>query len=97
VPLLSVPEELLELRQTLRDFIDREVRPAEEAHRQEIQETGTFAAYKDERQKMRKRSAELGFYTLHMPEEAGGAGLSYLGQVLMHEEAYRNGLLLASF
>jgi acyl-CoA dehydrogenase len=32
-----------------------------------------------------------------MPEEVGGAGLSYLGQVLMHEEAYRNGLMLASF
>ena len=97
MPLLNIPEEVIELRNTLRDFIDREVRPAEEAHRQEIQETGTFAAYKDEREKMRKRSAELGFYTLHMPEEAGGAGVSYLGQVLMHEEAYRNGLLLASF
>jgi acyl-CoA dehydrogenase len=97
VPVRNVPEELVELRQSLRDFIDREVRPAEEAHRQEIQETGTFASYQDERQKMRKRSAELGFYTSHMPEEVGGGGLSYLGQVLLHEEAYRHGLLLASF
>jgi acyl-CoA dehydrogenase len=97
VTLLNIPEELLELRATLRQFIDREVRPTEDGYRQEIQETGTFEAYKDERQKMRKRSAELGFYALHMPEEVGGGGLSYLGQALLHEEIYRYGLLLASF
>ena len=95
--MFDIPEELVELRQSLRDFIDREVRPAEEAHRTEIQETGSFAGYKDERQKMRKRSADLGFYTLHMPEEVGGGGLSCLGQVMLTEEAYRHGLLLASF
>jgi acyl-CoA dehydrogenase len=97
VSLLNIPEELLELRSTLRQFIDREVRPAEEEHRQEITETCTFEAYKDERQKMRRRSAELGFYGIHMPEEVGGGGLPYLGQVLLHEEVFRYGLLLASF
>jgi acyl-CoA dehydrogenase len=97
VPLLNIPEELLELRATLRQFIDREVRPVEDGYRQEIQETGTFEAYKDERQKMRKRSAELGFYSVHMPEEVGGGGLSYLGQVLLHEEVYRYGLMLSTF
>ena len=95
--LLNIPEELLELRSALRQFIDREVRPVEDGYRQEIQETGTFEAYKDERQKMRKRSAELGFYGAHMPEDVGGSGLSYLGQVLLHEEVYRHALLLASF
>ncbi|MGH2554308.1 MAG: acyl-CoA dehydrogenase family protein [Actinomycetota bacterium] len=97
MPLLNIPEELLELRQTLRDFIDREIRPMEDSHRQEIQETGTFEAYRDERLKIRKRSSELGFWTLHMPEEVGGGGLGYLGQVLLHEEASRTGLLLTHF
>jgi len=97
VPLQSIPDELVELRSSLRQFIDREVRPLEETHRREIQETGTFDTYKDERLKLRKRSAELGFWTLHMPEEVGGGGLSYLGQVLLHEEASRHGLLLAHF
>lgn len=94
---LAIPSELLDLRETLRDFIEREVRPLEETHRREIQETGTFEAYKDERLKMRKRSAELGFFGLHMPEEVGGGGLSYLGQVLLHEECSSHGLLLAMF
>jgi len=97
VPLQNIPAELVELRSSLRQFIDREVRPLEESHRREIQETGTFDTYKDERLKLRKRSAELGFWTLHMPEEVGGGGLSYLGQVLLHEEASRHGLLLAHF
>ena len=93
--LLSIPEELLELRATVRDFIDREIRPVEDEHREEIQETGTFKDAKQEARKLRQRSAELGFWTLHMPEDVGGGGLSYLGQVLLHEEAARSGLILA--
>ncbi len=94
MPLLNIPDELTELRSSLRRFIDREVKPIEEAHRQEIQETGTFETLKEEALKLRKRSAELGFYGLHMPEDVGGGGLSYLGQVLLHEEAARDGLIL---
>src|SRR5206468_5252579 len=97
VPLLNIAEELPELRSSLRQYIEREIRPLEESHRQEIQENGTFEGQRDERMKLRKRSAELGFWTLHMPEEVGGGGLSYLGQVLLHEEASRHGLLLAHF
>src|SRR2546423_762678 len=78
VALIDIPEEILELRSTVRDFVDREIRPAEERHLQEIQETGTFAGVKEERLEIRRRSAELGFWTLHMPEEVGGGGLSYL-------------------
>ena len=89
MPLLNIPEEVIELRNTLRDFIEREIRPVEEPHREEILETGTFGALKEESLKLRKRSAELGFYTLHMPEDVGGGGLSLLGQVLLHEEAAR--------
>lgn len=95
MPLLNISDELIELRSSLRQFLDREVRPIEDAHRQEIQETGTFETAKEENLKLRKRSAELGFYSLHMPEEVGGGGLSYLGQVLLHEEAARDGLILA--
>jgi len=95
MPLMNVPEELIELRATLRQFIEREVLPIEDAHRTEIQETGTFETIKEEVLKVRKRSAELGFYAIHMPEEVGGGGLSYLGQVLLHEAGARSGSILA--
>jgi acyl-CoA dehydrogenase len=97
VPLLNIPEELLELRSSLRQFIEREVRPLEDQYRTEIQEKGTFAEYKAMRQKVRRRAAELGFWTVHMPEEVGGGGLSYLGQVLLSEEASQHGLILTEF
>jgi acyl-CoA dehydrogenase len=97
VPLLNIPEELVELRTSLKQFIEREIRPVEEQYRQEIQETGTFASVKEEALKLRKRSAEVGFYGIHMPEEVGGGGLSYLGQVLLHEESAKTGLVLVGY
>jgi alkylation response protein AidB-like acyl-CoA dehydrogenase len=93
--LLNIPPELLELRTSLRRFIDREIKPMEDEHRQEIQETGLYEGIKDDRAKVRKRSAELGFWTLHMPEAVGGGGLSYLGQVLLEEEAASDGVILS--
>ena len=93
MPVIQIPREFLELRDSLRQFIDREIRPVEESHRQEINE-GDFEVLKDERKKIRRRSAELGFWSLHMPEEVGGMGLSYLGQVVLFEEATGRGLLL---
>jgi acyl-CoA dehydrogenase len=93
VPVIQIPQEFLDLRDSLRQFIDREIRPIEESHRQDINE-GRFEVLGDERRKIRKRSAELGFWSLHMPEEVGGMGLSYLGQVVLFEEATGQGLLL---
>ncbi len=93
MPVIQIPDELQDLRATLRDFIDREIRPTEESFRPQIQE-GRYDVLKDERRKIRKRAAELGFWTIHMPEGVGGMGLSYLGQVLLIEEAARHGLFL---
>ena len=93
MPVIQIPQEFLDLRDSLRQFIDREIRPVEESHRQDINE-GRFGVLGDERKKIRKRSAELGFWSLHMPEEVGGMGLSYLGQVVLFEEATGQGLLL---
>ena len=94
MPLIDIPEELVELRSSLRQFLDREVRPVEESYRQDLLE-GRYDFVKGERRKLRKRSVELGFWTVHMPEEVGGMGLSYLGQVLLFEEGTRHGLVLA--
>jgi acyl-CoA dehydrogenase len=96
VSLLAITDELLEVRAAFRSFVEREVKPAEETHREEINETGTFVGMKDERRRLQRRSAELGFWAMHMPEEVGGAGLGALGQVLLHEENSRHGLVLAS-
>src|SRR2546422_11194458 len=67
MPLLAIPEEFIDLRASLRDLIDREIRPREETYRQEIQETGTVEADRDERLKGRPPSAERGLRALHRP------------------------------
>jgi acyl-CoA dehydrogenase len=92
---IQIPSELVELRQSVRDFIDREIRPVEEKHAQELRETGTIANAEELRRKFRKKSAEIGFYGMHMPEDVGGMGLPYLGQVLVEEEVYKSGVFLA--
>jgi acyl-CoA dehydrogenase len=97
MPVIAIPEEILELRASLRQFIDREVRPLEDRHAQEINESGAYEGMREDKLNLRRRSAELGFWTLHMPEGFGGAGLGYLGQVLLHEESCRHGLVLAQF
>jgi acyl-CoA dehydrogenase len=97
MPVIAIPEEILELRASLRQFIDREVRPLEEQHIQDINESGTYEGMREDKLRLRRRSAELGFWTLHMPEDLGGGGLGYLGQVLLHEESCRHGLVLAQF
>jgi alkylation response protein AidB-like acyl-CoA dehydrogenase len=94
---IAIPDEILELRASLRQFIDREVRPLEEQHAREINESGTYEGMPQDKLRLRRRSAELGFWTLHMPEDLGGGGLGYLGQVLLHEESCRHGLVLAQF
>jgi alkylation response protein AidB-like acyl-CoA dehydrogenase len=95
VSAIQIPSELLELRDSIKSFIEREVVPVEVGYAQELQETGRIEKAEEEKRKIRRRSAELGFYTLHMPEELGGAGLSNLGQVLIHEEVSGSGSFLA--
>ena len=92
---VQLPEELVALREAIRTFIQREIAPKEATYAQEITETGTFAALQQEKKALRKRSAAEGYYSLFMPEEAGGGGVGYLGLVLCVEECMRHGLLLA--
>ena len=93
---IVIPAELAELRRSIRDFITREVLPVEQKYAQELQEKGYIEHAEDEKRKIRRKSAEIGFYSLHMPEELGGGGLGYFGQVLAHEEVYRHGSFLAA-
>jgi alkylation response protein AidB-like acyl-CoA dehydrogenase len=49
------------------------------------------------RDRIRRRSAELGFYAADFPEDLGGSGLPQLGMVLLREAAARTGCRLAGF
>jgi alkylation response protein AidB-like acyl-CoA dehydrogenase len=92
----TVPEELTALRQSFATFLEREVRPVEEAVRDELASpTPDRARLYEAAQQVKLRSAKEGFYAAHMPEEVGGWGLSTLGTSLLVEDAARSGMRLA--
>ncbi len=69
------------LRQSIRDFVDKEISP----HADEWEEAGFFP------DTLFRRMGELGFLGLHFPEEYGGGGGDYFTNVVLVEELGRCG------
>jgi butyryl-CoA dehydrogenase/acyl-CoA dehydrogenase len=89
----SVPTEYSELQRNLTDFVERELRPLEESELDpEVDEIPVGL-----RDRVRRRSAELGFYAADFPEDLGGSGLPQLGMVMLREAAPLTGCRLAAF
>ena len=92
----AVPEELTALRHSFAAFLDREIRPLEEAHIREFWgATPDREVLGEAIRHIRRRSAEEGFYAAYMPEDVGGQGLSVLGTALLVEDAAHSGMRLA--
>jgi acyl-CoA dehydrogenase len=96
VSVVAIPEEYVALTDALRDFVEREARPLEDQHAQELQETGHITGATEMRRALRKKSVAAGFYGLFMPEEVGGAGIGYLGMALAYETVAQTGSYLAA-
>jgi alkylation response protein AidB-like acyl-CoA dehydrogenase len=92
----TVPDELSQLRQSYRSFLDREVRPADERFHAELSRWEWTDEMQQEAVRLRRRSAEEGFYTCYLPEEVGGWGLSTLGTTLLVEDTGASGLRFAN-
>lgn len=84
----ELPPELRELKERVARFVEAEVYPVEAA----IARRGSIDP--EEVAALRAKARAAGFSQLNMPEEAGGVGLSMLGQVALEEEAGKatNGL-----
>jgi len=89
----AIPAEYLELTKNLVDFVERELRPLEDSELDRERDDVPLEL----RERVRKRSAELGFYAADFPEDLGGSGLPQLGMVLLREAAARTGCRLAAF
>lgn len=88
----AIPTELDEVRQSFLAFLDREVRPVEERYRAQLQEDVWTDEMHDAAMALRRKSAEIGYYGAHLPEEVGGWGLSTLGYTLLVEACAQQGL-----
>jgi acyl-CoA dehydrogenase len=85
----QMPQEIDMLRDTVRRFVDRELRPLEE----EIERTDHLddSVFRN----LRKKAVEVGLYAHNLPEHLGGGGLNMLGQVVIGEEIGRTSMPLA--
>jgi len=84
----ELPEDVRELKERVRRFVEDEVYPLEAR----IVERGTIDP--DEVEELRRKARASGFGVLNMPPELGGRDLSMLGQIAIEEESGRatNGL-----
>jgi acyl-CoA dehydrogenase len=80
----ALPDEYVMLRDTVRRFMQEEVRPAEE---KAPHDAVTLAP--EVLAPLQKRARELGLWCNQSPAEYGGAGLNLLGQCVVAEEAAR--------
>lgn len=87
---MEISQELEDLRNKLRDFIYNELLPYEEQMNIDSEGDIPLEAMKW----VRKRSAELGFYGISLPEEYGGQNLSLKGLCVLKEELARSGAAL---
>ena len=88
----NIPDEYAELQRSVESFIDRELRVLEAELDPDVDSVPV-----ELRDRVRRRSAELGFYAADFPEDLGGAGLPQLGMVLVREAAARTGSRLAAY
>jgi acyl-CoA dehydrogenase len=94
---LHVPEEIVQIGESLIRFVDQDIAPIEAANKALLasdrtiyDEQGRFTPEVEAlKRAVRMKSAEAGFYTMFGPEQLGGGGLGPVAAV------YLNGLLAA--
>jgi acyl-CoA dehydrogenase len=80
----NLPEELQMLKDTVRKFVDRELIPIE------MHSIENMELKNDVRERLEKKTKEMGLWMFDVPEEYGGGGLGSLAQVLVWEELSRS-------
>jgi acyl-CoA dehydrogenase len=79
----DLPEELQMLKDTVRKFVDKELIPIE------MHSIENMELKPDIRERLEKKTKEMGLWMFDVPEEYGGGGLGSLAQVLVWEELSR--------
>ncbi len=76
---------------TVRDFVETEIYPHEEA----VERSGEVP--EEVAQDIKQKCIDLGFYACNFPEDAGGAGLGHLDFALVERELGRGSMALTHF
>jgi alkylation response protein AidB-like acyl-CoA dehydrogenase len=95
----AVPDHLESLIVEIHEFIEHEVKPIEQGYAEYLGSPLTYLdddgrlieAVHEAQSKVRRRSAEEGYYALHLPESVGGGGLTQREHFYVIEEISRYG------
>lgn len=95
----KIPEETQMIVKGLRSFIEKDIKPMEEANkiyfedeRARLQQDGRLVPeFKKIIDEARCKSGELGYYAMHMPEDVGGGNIGRVGIALAYQEVFRHG------
>jgi acyl-CoA dehydrogenase len=85
----SIPPPLLELRDVVRQFVARELKPLENA----VDEADDIEP--DKMRELRMRAAGIGFAGFNLPASVGGGDVGALGEVLVGQEIGRTSIAMA--
>src|SRR5690606_11399493 len=78
----TVPDDLKELVERVRAYVEEDVLPAE----REVADPADLLGSWHVVERLRDRARERGIYLPHMPEEYGGLGVGTLGMALISQE-----------
>jgi acyl-CoA dehydrogenase len=84
----------LMMRDSIRKFLQTEVLPLEQKHKEAIAGGRMSDAVMALGAGIRKKAVETGFYTVHIPKEIGGGGLSHVAVTALREEIARSGSVI---
>src|SRR4030042_1033068 len=87
-------EEEQQVRDAVQKFMEREVLPLEEKHKETVWEGRFTEEVLALGALVRKKSVERGYYTLHLPESAGGGGLSHVALTAVREAIASSGTVI---
>ncbi len=96
----AVPDDVRMICNALDEFMEREVRPLEKKLGDKVKDERKLIGpdgfldpdVLEAVKQIRKRSAQAGYYAMHMPEEDGGAGVSKVGTFLAWKTLMKHGL-----
>lgn len=96
----AVPDDVRMIRDAVGAFVEKEVKPEEkklahllEDERRSLTDEGLLRPEIVEAvRRIRKKSADAGYYAMHMPESVGGAGVSKVATYLAWKEIMKHGL-----
>jgi len=90
----TLGEDVAQINDAIQRFMDKEVLPLEEKNKEQVKEGKFNEKVLELGALIRKKSVELGYYTLHMPESVGGGGMGHVAMTVFRETIAKSGTIL---